>query len=225
MSKVLNILIVEDEPLTRVFLKRLILSYGHNIVAIASEGKEALNVISNNDIDLIFMDINIHGSMDGITVIKQMKPLNEPIVYFLSAYTDKETIEDALSTEAYSYISKPIKEEDIYIALTLTSKIVSKIVPSSKLFLAKEFYIDKNSKELFFQQKHIKLSKIEKEILDLFVLNLNANVSVQQLKAYVWGVKEVSDSTIRSALHNLKKKVPTLNIKNNVGRGYILMTD
>ena len=151
-----------------------------------------------------------------------MKPLATPIVYFLSAYTDKETIQEALSTEAYSYISKPIKEEDIYIALTLASKITSTTVVSSKVFLSKELYFDKKSEELFVNNEHIKLSKIEKSILDLFIQNINSNVSVQQLKFSVWGAKDVSDSTIRSALHGLKRKVPSLNIQNNVARGYIL---
>ena len=218
----LKVCIVEDEPLIRIFLKGLVQKSGHEVVASVSNGEEALGIISSKHLDLIFMDINIEGALDGINVVRQMKPIHKPIVYFLSAYTDKETIEEALSTEAYSYISKPIKEEDIYIALTLASKIASKTVLSSKLFLTEALYLDKNSRELFLNDEYIKLSKIEKSILDLFIQNINTNISVEHLKASVWEMKEVSDSTVRSAIHGLKRKVPPLNIENNVGRGYIL---
>jgi DNA-binding response OmpR family regulator len=221
-GKILNVLIVEDEALTRVFLKRLVLSYGHNVVAVPSEGKEALKIIKENDIDLIFMDINIKGSIDGITVVKQMQTKSNPIIYFISAYSDKDTISEALSTHAYHYIIKPIKESDINIAFTVTQNLLPSVKDTFTVKLASTLIYDKQTKELYDTQNSIQLTRLEKLLIDLFASNLNINISYEMMLHYVWEGKEVSSSTIRSTLSSLRKKLPSLPITTNVGRGYIL---
>lgn len=224
MPQTVKVLIVEDEPIIRVFLKSIVSSEGHHVVASVSNGKDALEQIQSQVLDLIFMDINILGPIDGIQVVKQMKALSDPLVYFISAYNDVDTIDEALSTSAHNYLTKPLKEEDIYIALTMAKKH-HQIVDQGKIILSESLTYEKESAELFSKNTLVKLSKIEKYLLDLFVKNLNKNVSIESLKNSVWGEKEVQDSTIRSALHGLRKKVPSLHIENNVGRGYILVSE
>ena len=223
MQQKLNVLIVEDEPLIRVFLKRLVLSQGHNIVAIHDDGASALACIHSENIDLIFMDININGPLDGISVIQKMQIANPPIVYFVSAYSDMETIDEALNTVALNYITKPIKESDILIALKVAQKAQKTPSSKNKFILSYALYYDLQVGALYQDEKQIKLTKLEKLLVDLFVLNANNNVSVESIVATVWKDKEVSDSTVRSTISLLRKKVPSLSLENNVGRGYTLL--
>jgi len=67
-----NILIVEDEWISADFLSDLVLSLGHNVIGIAKSAKDALEILSSNPCDLIFMDINIKGVIDGIQLAKQL---------------------------------------------------------------------------------------------------------------------------------------------------------
>jgi len=222
MSKILNVLIVEDAPVTRVFLKRVVLSHGHHIVAMPSNGKDALQAIKAYDIDLILMDINIDGPIDGIKVIKMMQSKNNPTVYFISAYSDMETVNEALSTNAHNYIIKPIKESDISIALTVTQNVLDAPQSSHIMTLSSNLSYDKKTKEIYENNQSISLTKLEKLFIDLFVLNINTNITHENILNSVWEGKEISDSTIRSTLSSLRKKLPTLNIETNIGRGYIL---
>lgn len=222
MAKVLNVLIVEDEPIICVFLKALVESNGHKVLDVVSSGEEALVIIANNNLDLIFMDINIKGSLDGISVVREIKTESKPLIYFISAYNDIDTIEDALSTNAYNYITKPIKEEDIVIALTMAKKHSMSSTVSNKIVFSKDLIYIKDKKELYLKNEILKLSKIEKKLVDLFISNLNSIVSIETITYNVWAEKDVDQVTIRGAIARLKKKV-SLNIENHIGRGYILI--
>lgn len=218
----LDVLIVEDEPIIRVFLKSLVKSAGHNVVGVIANGKDAINLIQETKLDLIFMDINIEGDLDGISVVRKMQTKYSPLIYFISAYNDLETIEDALSTHAYSYITKPIKEEDIQIALLNAKKHANIQYESDEIILAEELIYSKITKELYRKGTLIKLSKTEKKLIDMFIRNINNTLSIESILQNVWEGKEVSNSTLRGAISGLKKKLPLLQLENNIGRGYIL---
>jgi len=225
MSTSLQVLIVEDEPIIRVYLSRLVKSKGHTVVATLTNAQDALHIIEKQALDLIFMDINLEGKLDGISAVRQISSSCKALIYFISAYNDMETIEEALSTKANNFINKPIKEEDIFIALTLAKKNSAKASPNTIVVISKDLIYDKETKELFLQKKYVKLTKTEKLMIDLFIENINANISQETLINYVWEDKEVSASTIRSSISVLRKKLPTLHIENNVGRGYTLVID
>jgi len=222
MTNSLDVVIVEDEPIIRVFLKSLIKSAGHNIVGVFANGEEALSFIQTTKLDLIFMDINIEGALDGISVVRKMQINYNPLIYFISAYNDLETIEDALSTHAYSYITKPIKEEDIHIALLNAKKHANIDYESDKIILSEELIYSKRTQELYVENTLVKLSKIEKQLVDIFINNLNHTLSTEYILQTVWEGKEVSNSTLRGAIAGLKRKLPSLPLENNIGRGYFL---
>ena len=222
MIKKLKVLIVEDEPIIRVFLKSLVKNSGHEVVALVANGEDALDIINTKELDLIFMDINIDGTLDGISVVRQMRTKSKPLIYFISAYNDLETIEDAMSTYAYSYITKPIKEEDIHVAFITAKKHANRDMQTDEVFLANDLIYSKQNKELYLENELVKLSKIEKKLIDLFMRNFNSIVTVETIAYSVWEGREVSLSTLRGAIAGLRKKLPSLELETNIGRGYIL---
>ncbi len=223
----MNILIVDDEPLMTLFLKDIIIQANENIVGICHSCDCAIKHIKEKQIDIIFMDINIHGSLDGITVINKHLKDPDTIVFYISAYNDKDIIQEALSSKPYNYLIKPVREEDIHIALsvaknTLHSKECSQKYSASKIYLAKNVHYDTKLKKLLKNNKEILLSPIEQKLINIFAKSINITISYQRLREYVWGEKEVAESTIRDTISKLRKKVSELKIETNFGQGYIL---
>lgn len=220
----LNVLIVDDEPIITMFIKHIVKEMGDNVVDVCYDSSAAFESIQSKKPDLIFMDINIKGPLDGISVIRKINVDNDPIVYYVSAYSSSDIINDALSTKAYNYLIKPIKEEDIKIALTLARKIKNKQVRciKDKLSLSSDICYDFTKQELFQNGSVIKLSATEKKLVDIFITNINVTLPTSTIKELIWQEKDIANSTLRDAIYNLRKKIPELKIETNFGRGYIL---
>jgi DNA-binding response OmpR family regulator len=220
----LNVLIVEDEPLVSLFIKRIVLAMGENVVGVCYNSNDAIEMLRLQKPNLIFMDINLQGPIDGINIIKKVPMPHEPTIFFVSAYSDQTTINEALSTNPYNYLIKPIKEEEIQIAISLARKEQSKILSpkQERMIYSHEIYYDVLTKELFIRNEPFVISGVEKKLLDLFMNNLNQTLTIDAIKAAIWE-EEKSTTTLRDLVSNLRKKLPELNLKTSFGVGYILV--
>lgn len=229
INKKYDILIVEDEFITAKFIKDVLLALNHNVVDIVSYANDAVDIVKKNNIDLIFMDININGAIDGImcaSMINQIKFI--PIIY-MTAYGDSATIQEARDTNLYGYLIKPFDEHDLEaslnVALTIishTSKIVDTKRASTNISLAKDYLYSFETKTLTISGSVVEFTRKEMLLFHLLCLNINQNISYDLLLEYVWDSKEVTHSTIRDTLSRVRKKTPLLNIENIVGLGYCL---
>lgn len=117
-----NILIVEDEFINAQFIEKSVLKLGYNIIDTVETGQEALEVIKEETIHIVFMDINLEGNMDGIQCAKCInKNKNIPIIY-TTAFSDSQTIDQATDTNLFGYLIKPFDHHDIEAVLNLTIK-------------------------------------------------------------------------------------------------------
>ena len=107
-----KILIVEDEQITALDIKLKLEDFGYIVVGTAQTGQEAVEKAFAENPDLILMDITLQGEMTGIDATKKIEPLNIPIVY-LTANTNDNTINEALETAPYGYISKPFDDTEL----------------------------------------------------------------------------------------------------------------
>lgn len=105
-------IIVEDEFLAREELKYFITNYSKiEIIDEFEDGIEVLKFIQNNEVDIIFMDINI-PSLDGVLLAKSISKFSKkPYIVFITAY--KEHAAEAFEIEAFDYILKPYSESRI----------------------------------------------------------------------------------------------------------------
>ncbi|OHX19231.1 LytR/AlgR family response regulator transcription factor [Chromobacterium sphagni] len=108
----LKALIVEDEYLARQELAYLIREYsGIEILASVEDGLEAFKFLQENEVDVVFLDINI-PSIDGLLLAKNLhKSSRPPRIVFVTAY--KEFAVEAFEVEAFDYILKPYNEQRI----------------------------------------------------------------------------------------------------------------
>ena len=112
-----RVLIVEDEAIISLDIKRLLSSSGFSVAAVAATAEQALRAIETSAPDLVLMDIHLKGAKDGIETASEIRNLFHLPVVFVTAHADKATLERARKTEPFGYIVKPIS------ALSLTSTV------------------------------------------------------------------------------------------------------
>lgn len=111
-----SVIIVEDEMITAIDLKDKLVKAGFIVPAIVSSGEEAIDTVAETRPDLVLMDIVLQGDMDGIQAAEKISSLDIPVV-FLTAYSDKGTLERAKSASAYGYIIKPYPDKELQLTL------------------------------------------------------------------------------------------------------------
>ncbi len=109
-----KILIVEDEGIVALDLQNRLNQLGYHTVGRATTGKDAISLALTLEPDLVLMDIQIQGDVDGIETARRIhEHRNIPIIY-LTAYANEQTIQRAKTTEPYGYLIKPFEERELY---------------------------------------------------------------------------------------------------------------
>lgn len=115
-----KILIVEDEMIIGANISLQLSKLGYEVTGIVSRGEEAISHVKQNKPDILLMDIQLKGSLDGIETVKRIYLESKIPVIYLTANVDNETFERAKSTDPYAFISKPFKKLDLQHAIELT---------------------------------------------------------------------------------------------------------
>ncbi len=120
MNNLIKILVVEDEMIIGAKISMQLVSLGYEVSAILSRGEEAISHVQENKPDIILLDINLKGKIDGIeTAARIQKQSNIPIIY-LTANADDATFNRAKVTKPSAFIAKPFKQLDLQRAIELT---------------------------------------------------------------------------------------------------------
>ena len=108
-----KILVVEDEMIVAWDIKETLEQLGHTVVDLVVSGAEALELADTDRPDLVLMDIRLEGNMDGITAGGEIyHRFNIPVVY-LTAHADEFTLERAMKTAPFGYITKPFQSQSL----------------------------------------------------------------------------------------------------------------
>lgn len=109
-----SIVIVEDERIIALDLKNRLAGLGYTVVATVASGKTAIDAAIAYNPDIILMDIHIEGQMDGAAAARIIhETLKTPIV-FLTAYTEDETLMEALESMPFGYLVKPVDTRELH---------------------------------------------------------------------------------------------------------------
>ena len=109
----MQVVIADDEPITRMDLKEILEKEGHQVVAEAADGFDAIECCRDCHPDLVVMDVKM-PLLDGITASKVIaeEDLAETVV-LLTAYCDREFIEEAKEAKVSGYFVKPVEERTV----------------------------------------------------------------------------------------------------------------
>ena len=113
MSK-LKVLVVEDEGIVAEDIRTKLEGQGYTVAAVAVSGEEALRAAEEIRPDVVLMDIQMPGKMDGIDAAERIRDCCGVPVIYLTAYADDETVRRAKVTEPYGYILKPFQTRELH---------------------------------------------------------------------------------------------------------------
>ncbi|HWR24649.1 MAG TPA: response regulator [Methanosarcina sp.] len=109
-----RILIVEDEHIVAMGIKKMLKNLGYTVTGVASSGEDAINKTESTFPDVVLMDIMLKGDIDGVAAAKIIKTKFEVPVVYLTAYSDNNILDRVKRTEPFGYIIKPFDEMDLY---------------------------------------------------------------------------------------------------------------
>jgi len=202
----INILVVEDEALVALEIKRAIAKIGFTIVDMVTNYDSAIQSIEHHQPDLILLDINLKNSRDGIEIAHYAQSI--PVVY-LTAYADDKTMQRAMQTNPLGYLVKPFKREDLKSILFLSLYKLKNHPQTStpRMKIGNGYCYDTSNKNLFFNDFPIKLSSKEKALLELLIEARGTIVPFGVLEEYIWEGNPVSEGSLRVLLHRLRGKM------------------
>jgi PAS domain S-box-containing protein len=108
-----RILVVEDEGIVALNLRRSLAGLGYEVVGVAATAADALELASTGRPDLVLMDIHIRGNVDGVDAAVRLREQGGAPVVFLTAYADEGTVERAKRAAPYGYLVKPFSAPEL----------------------------------------------------------------------------------------------------------------
>ncbi|MCP4396943.1 MAG: response regulator [bacterium] len=114
-----KILIVEDDTLIGVHLQRSLKAENYDIIALVISGEDAILSAQETPPDLVLMDIQLAGELDGIETAACIRQHQDIPIVFLSAHSELSFLERAKTSEAAAYLLKPVQQRELYITLEM----------------------------------------------------------------------------------------------------------
>lgn len=117
-----KILIVEDDDIIAKVEDWRLKNLGYEVAGRAVSGAEAMELVAKTKPDLVLMDINIQGDMDGIETAKRIKKqFSIPVVY-VTSHSDGPTLDRAKATQPDGFVVKPFEDNDLRVSIELALK-------------------------------------------------------------------------------------------------------
>jgi len=217
-----TICFVEDE----IDLSNLIQTYlersGYQVVTF-TKGQEAIDYIGNK-VDLWILDIMLGDDVNGYDVIKAIREQDENVPVIFTSARDQD-LDKILGLELGSddYITKPYSSKELVLRVDKIIKRVYKNI-SKQPITYEDYTIDIDCRVVLGKdQKEIKLTTLEFDLLLLFVQNRNKCFSREEILNAVWGKDYFgTDRVVDDLVRRLRKKVSGLNVNAIYGYGYRL---
>lgn len=229
MSELLpKILIVEDEQQLR---KLLSISLGAKDFKVeeALNGREGISFAASMRPDLIILDIGL-PDLSGLEVLKNIRTWSQVPVIILSVQDDSEIIVEALNLGADDYMTKPFETKELLARVNVCLRRTLKRDHEQTIFHARNVKVDLEARLVYKDEKEVKLTSIEYDLLKLLIKNANKVLTTRQILKEVWGPGNLEQSQYpRVYVRHLRQKLevnpdePQL-IQTEPGIGYRLKT-
>lgn len=202
----MKLLVVDDEKLIRNVIKEYLESENIEYIE-ASNGKEAIDkVLKNNDISLIIMDIMM-PKMDGYSALREIKKIRDIPVIVLSARREEYDKLLGFDLGIDDYIVKPFSPKELMARIKAVLKRQNDTIDK---FIYNDLVIDYKGHSVKIDNKEIKLTPKEYELLLYFIKNKNIALTREQLLSNIWGYDffgddRTIDTHIKMLRNNLGK--------------------
>jgi DNA-binding response OmpR family regulator len=200
----ITILLVDDETRMLNLLGLYLEPHGFKCIKVES-GKDALNILENEKIDLVILDIMM-PEMDGWTTCKKIREFSDVPIIMLTARTETVDVIKGLKFGADDYVTKPFNEDELLARIEALLRRTIELKEKKLVF--KELEWKEASVELKYQNQTIQVTPKEFALIGLFLKNPHKVFSRDHLLSNIWGLNShIDDRTIDSHIRNLREKL------------------
>ena len=216
-----TVVFVEDEIDLSNLIKTYLEKAGYNVICLTS-GKQAMEYIGSKA-DIWILDIMLGDEISGYDIIKEIRKTNEEVPVIFTSARDQD-LDKILGLELGSddYITKPYSSKELVLRV---DKIIKRVYKedNNKIIKYDNYTIDTDKRKVSENNKDIKLTTLEFDLLILFLKNKDKCFTREEILKNVWGEDYFgTDRVVDDLIRRLRKKLPKINISAIYGFGYRL---
>ncbi len=225
------ILLIEDEPQMRRFLRITLESHGYRFVD-AATAREGLMQAGTRNPDVILLDLGL-PDMDGLEVTKRLREWTMTPIIVISAREQEQDKVKALDAGADDYLTKPFSAGELLARIRVALRHASSRNPDQvePVFVLDTLRVDLSKRQVSIDGKEVHLTPIEYKLLMVLIRHAGKVITHSQLLKDVWGPAHVSEvQYLRVYMTQLRHKLekdparPRF-LMNEPGVGYRLKFD
>lgn len=204
LFKKLTILFVEDELILQQQTSNLLKIFFSNVYT-ASNGLEALGILSEESPDIILCDIHM-PIMNGLTLTQKIRAKGNTIpIVLLSSFSNQQTLLEAANCGIDGYVLKPFELETLLETFGRVFK--AKGFHETFFHFNEELVYNMLTDELYKNATLIDLGKRERAMLKLFIQRENKTLTKEEIIGVIWEMEEVTESALKNLLNRLRGKI------------------
>lgn len=216
-----TVCLVEDEESLSNLIKTYLEKEGYNVIQFFT-GKDAMNYIGK-ETNMWILDIMLKDDITGYDIIKEIRKKDSTVPVIFTSARDQD-IDKIIGLEMGSddYLAKPYSTKELVLRV---NNLVNRIYKDkeAKEIIYECYKIDLKKRVSYENDKEIKLTTLEFDLLLLFLNNKNVTYSRDDILKKIWGEDYFgSDRAVDDLVRRLRKKMPKLNITSVYGYGYRL---
>jgi two-component system, OmpR family, KDP operon response regulator KdpE len=219
------VLVVEDEPQVRRFLRASLASRGYRLVE-ATTVREAQQLATSHVPDLFLLDLGLPDG-DGIELTRSLRGWTHAPIIVLSARGREEDKVDALDAGADDYLTKPFGVSELLARIRVALRHAQRAPPDEPVLSVGPLRIDLARREITVEGQDVRLTPTELKLLVLLARNAGKVLTHGHILREIWGPNSTQAHVVRVHMAELRRKIeadparPRL-LVTEVGVGYRL---
>jgi len=200
-----RVLIVDDEPAIRRFLRATLSAHGYDIFE-ATDGQSALIAAAAARPDLVILDLGL-PDMDGVQITRQLREWTQIPILIISVRGQENDKIAALDAGADDYVTKPFGVGELLARMRVALRHT---IPATEepVFVAGDLAVDLARREVRLGGREVQLTPTEYDLLRVLVTHAGKVLTHRQLLREVWGVGyEQETHMLRVNISNLRRKL------------------
>ena len=206
MAKKIKVLVVDDEPKIRMFIRANLEARGYEVY-LAQDGNEAVEMTGRVVPDVIVLDLNM-PRMDGIEACRRIREWADMPIIILSVREDEKDKVRALDEGADDYVTKPFGIEELLARIRVALRRSAGTTTAAPVFTAGDLEVDFSKHVVKRRGQIVKLTRTEYELLAYLVSNCGKVLTHKELLHSVWGPEYGEESEyVRVFIRQLRNKI------------------
>ena len=200
------VVLIEDEPQIRRFLRATLGSQGYRLFE-AGTGADGLVEAASRQPDVVIVDLGL-PDLDGLEVIRRLREWSTVPIIVLSARGQEAEKVKALDAGADDYVSKPFGADELLARLRVALRHKAGVAREDAVFTTGELRVDLGRRHVFVREQEVKLTPTEYRLLTTLVRHAGRVLTHRQLLKEVWGPNQTEEAHyLRVYMAQLRRKI------------------